>query len=124
MNIGAIILLSLCIVIPFVALIAFGLSTNKAKVRYGNYTNNLKEKGLYKSWASKNGYLLLISNLSIILSLLSFVGCMAISIIYKTDIGISITRFLFASFAFLMLVYVLSTSILYYQTPKDSNKSK
>ena len=124
MNIGAIIFLSSCILIPFGVLIAFGLSINKAKVRYGHYTNSLQEKGLYKSWASKNRYILLISNLSIILSLLSFVGFTVISIIYKTDIGISIARFLFASFVLLTLVYVLSMLILYYQTPKDSNKSK
>lgn len=119
MSISALILLLLCVTIPLIIVVVFGFFVYKAKIRYGNYVDELRARGVYKTWKAKHRHLYLTSNISLLLFLLSFMGFMGVAALLKTNTGADIARLLFSIFVTCGILYIVSTAILYFSVPKN-----
>ena len=113
-----------CLIVAMVAITFLVLSTHKAKTRYIKFSENAKKNTKHKVLESKLQPFKLISNLSLFLSLFSFIGFMGVAALYKTTIGGIIATILFLAFVACGLLYIVSTLILYLSVPKNKSIHK
>ena len=117
------ILTVICFGLFILALISYAIWATKLKMRYWNYTQYLKRTGTYKEWSRKKIVIIIVSNGSFIVSMLSFFGMLTASFFLPDNLKMEWVQMLFKSFFLFIFLAILSTFILYLQVPKDWSKT-
>ena len=117
------ILTVICFGLFILALIGYAVWATKLRMRFWNYTQHLKRTGTYKEWSRKYIVVIIVSNGSFIVSMLSFFGVLAVSFFLPDNLKMEWGRILFKSFFLFGFLAIISTLILYLQVPKEWSKT-